>query len=310
MPVIEDIDFPNLLVKKMYKKDLNQIISLNDLNYDTSFRDNLIVFDETSNFSPNNSLVVGGACIDRCDAKIDNLAINFYFDILMPINEAIMKNLNCAIYVDTPIESCKDDCEKERWQQFVKHLEIFFEQLGKRVGIEIKIIRRDLSYKMIDKILKKHNFSDGELKGLYDLVPSAKNIVFGPELLLHFRRSIISYLPEFISEYFEENFEEIIVCEELSQCKAIGKAWRISNNIYPKIYIDMPSLSCRNRMHRSNNGKIGIFESASLNKTRKSDPLFHEFMNRIELEAIFKSFDVDNFWSLKDELEGMWYDQQ
>ena len=33
-------------------------------------------------------------------------------------------------------------------------------------------------------------------------------------------------------------------------------------------------------------------------------------MNRIELEAIFKSFDVDNFWSLKDELEGMWYDQQ
>lgn len=60
MPVIEDIDFPNLLVKKMYKKDLNQIISLNDLNYDASFRDNLIVFDETSNFSPNNSLVVGG----------------------------------------------------------------------------------------------------------------------------------------------------------------------------------------------------------------------------------------------------------
>lgn len=44
----------------MYKKDLNQIISLNDLNYDASFRDNLIVFDETSNFSPNNSLVVGG----------------------------------------------------------------------------------------------------------------------------------------------------------------------------------------------------------------------------------------------------------
>ncbi|COC85770.1 Uncharacterised protein [Streptococcus pseudopneumoniae] len=60
MPVIEDIDFSNLLVKKMYKKDLNQIISLNDLNYDASFRDNLIVFDETSNFSPNNSLVVGG----------------------------------------------------------------------------------------------------------------------------------------------------------------------------------------------------------------------------------------------------------
>lgn len=36
MPVIEDIDFSNLLVKKMYKKDLNQIISLNDLNYDAS----------------------------------------------------------------------------------------------------------------------------------------------------------------------------------------------------------------------------------------------------------------------------------
>lgn len=63
MPVIEDIDFSNLLVKKMYKKDLNQIISLNDLNYDASFRDNLIVFDETSNFSPNNSLVVLGGLV-------------------------------------------------------------------------------------------------------------------------------------------------------------------------------------------------------------------------------------------------------
>lgn len=310
MSIQEDTDFSNLLVKKMYKKDINQIISINNLNYNANLRKNLIIFDETSKLSTDKSLVVGGACIDRCGANIDKLAINFYFDILMPINEAIIKNLNCAIYVDTPIESCKEDSEKERWQRFVEHLEFFFDQLGKCVGIEIKIIRRDLSYKMIDKILKKYDFKDNELKGLYDLVPSAKNIVFGPELLLHFRRSIISYLPEFISEYFEENFKEIIVCEELSQCKAIEKARKISNNIYPIIYTDMPSLSCRNRMHRSNNGKIGIFEVADWNKARISDPMFREFMNRIELEAIFTAFDVDNFWSVKDKLEGIWHEQR
>ncbi|MGX7107903.1 hypothetical protein [Facklamia miroungae] len=303
----KDNDFSNILIKKMYKKDLTQIISLNNLDYDVSARRKLIVFDETIKTSQKTALVVGGGCIDRCDASIENLAINFYFDILMPINEAIVKNLNCAIYVDTPIESCTNNYEKERWQEFIIRLEVFFTQLAKRIGIEIKIIRRDLSYKMIDKILENHNFSDNELKGLYDLVPSSKNIVFRPELLLHFRRSIISYLPEFISQYFEENFEEIIVCEELSQCKAIGKAWNINSNIYPKIYIDMPSLSCRNRMHRSNNGKIGIFEK---NWKRAVDPLFQEFVNRIELEGVFKSLNVDNFWSAKDELEGIWYGKQ
>lgn len=311
MTEIENIDFPNLLVKKMYKKDLNQIVLLNNLNYDTTFRESLIVFDETSKFSHHHKcLVVGGACIDRCDANIENLGINFYFDILMPINEAIVKNLNCAIYLDTPIESLTDDYEKQKWQKFIDMLEQFLKCLGERVGIEIKTIRRDLSYKIIDRILEKYKFSDTELKGLYDLVPSSKNIIFGPELLLHFRRSIISYLPEFISEYFSENFEKIIVCEELSQCKAIDKALKINNSIYPKIYVDMPSLSCRNRMHRSNNGKIGIFESTASIISRKSDPMFHEFMSRIELDAIFKSFDVDNFWLVKDELEGMWYDKQ
>ncbi|RIY26802.1 hypothetical protein CJI52_06165, partial [Bifidobacteriaceae bacterium WP022] len=83
----------------------------------------------------------------------------------MPINEAIVKKLNCAIYVDTPIGSCMNNTEKERWQEFVRRLEVFFAQLGKRIGIEIKIIRRDLSYKMIDKILEVYNFSDNELKG-------------------------------------------------------------------------------------------------------------------------------------------------
>lgn len=307
MSTNEVVDFSNIIIKKMYKKDLTQIISLNNLDYDDSDRNKLIVFDETFRASQKAALVVGGACIDRCDASIENLAINFYFDILMPINEAVVKKINCAIYIDTPIESCTNNTEKERWQEFVKRLEVFFAKLGKRIGIEIKLIRRDLSYKMIDKILERYNFSDNELKGLYDLVPSSKNIIFGPELLLHFRRSIISYLPEFISQYFEENFEEIIVCEELSQCKAISKAWRINSNIYPKIYIDMPSLSCRNRMHRSSNGKIGIFEK---NLKRTSDPLFQEFVDRIELEGVFRLLNVDNFWSAKDELEGMWHGKQ
>lgn len=300
----ENLEFLNLIVKRMYKKNISQIISINNLNYHINNENNLILFDETNNVSSKNSLVVGGACIDRCDAKIENLAVNFYFDILMPINEAISRNLNCAIYVDTPIETYTAPQEIEKWKKFVSKLNLFLEQLEKNLGVEIKVIRRDLSYPILDKILKNHNFNDDELKGLYDLVPSSKNTVFGPELLLHFKRSIMSYLPEFISEYFGKNIGEVIVCEEFSQCKAIGKARKISDKIFPKIYVDMPSISFRNRMHRSNNGKIGIFEENS--KIEKKS-LFSDFINKIELDCIFDRLHVNNFWSLKNTLEGMWY---
>ncbi|EGM50386.1 hypothetical protein LRU_02068 [Ligilactobacillus ruminis SPM0211] len=306
MTDIDEINFTNRLVKKMYKKNVEKIISLNNLTYSFQPQRDLVVFDETSYSKTKNKIVVGGACIDQSDADIKNLAINFYLDVLMPINYAAINNIKCAIYVDTPVESCTSDFEIEKWKKFVDKLVLFLDKIAKKVGVEIKIIRRDKSYHLIDKLLENYSFTDEELKGLYDLVPSSKSIFFGPELLLHFRRSIVSYLPEFISLYFDEKIDDVIVCEELSQCKAIGKAKKISSNIYPRIYVDMPSLSCRNRMHRSNNGKLGIFES---NLKIDSDPLFQQFIGKINLKSIFDAFDVENFWDLKNELKELWYEK-
>lgn len=291
------VTYNTKLIKKMYKKNLEKIIALNRLEYEVK-QDGSFVLDE-------NNIVVGGSCIDRCDGKIENLAINFYLDILMPINYAALTSSKCAIYIDTPIEEINSSIEMEKWLAFAEKTEKFLKRISKCIGLNIQTIRRDKSYPLLDNLLKKYTFRDSELKGLYDLVPSSKNVEFSPSLLLHFRRSIVSYLPEFISMYYGKKIDKVIVVEELSQCKAIEKAKEISGSIIPKIYIDMPSVSCNNRMHRSENGKIGIFEK---NITKFSNQLFIEFINSIKLSYIYSCFKVDNFWALKDKLEDLWHE--
>lgn len=301
-------EFVNILIKRLYKNDATKICEINGLKYkiyDES--DGYFVFYDMGNENKSQySLVVGGACIDRCDGKIDNLGINFYYDILMPINYALKYNLDCAIYVDTPIEVYgKIDSERQKWINFSSEVEQFIKELSKILDINIYIIRRDIGIPIIDKILKNIDYEDGELKGLYDLIPSSKFAFFSDDLLLHFRRPIVSYLPQYLSEYLGKDIENVIVVEELSQSKAIGKAKEIDSNIYAKLYLDMPSTSCRNRMHRSENNKIKIFEEINL---EAYNPLFLKFIEKIDLDEVYKIMHVDNYKSLLKRLNNVWED--
>ena len=101
-------------------------------------------------------------------------------------------------------------------------------------------------------------WKDEELIGLYDMIPSSKNF-FDDDSLLHFRRSICSYLPQFLSKYLHRTIQMVIPVEKFSQIKAITKARKINHDIAPNIYLDMPSITCKNRMHRSPNGKVFLF---------------------------------------------------
>lgn len=296
--------FKEKVIKRMYKKRIQTICECNNLNYELVSKNDLYVFDETSGIKVDTGdIVVGGACIDRCNAKIENLGWNFYLDILMPMNYALEKSLDCATYVDTPIEIYSDTENFDEWLICVNKLETFIYNLGEFLGLDIKVIRRDKGVKVLDKLLQNTMFTDKELMSLYDLVPSSKNLNFSNKLLLHFRRSIISYTPQYLSEYLNRDINRVIVVEELSQIKAITKAKNLIDKIYPKIYVDMPSLSCRNRMHRSDYGKIKIFSNFS---RATSSVLFEKFLQEINLDKVFAKFGVTNFEDLRCALSSLW----
>lgn len=299
-------ELATMLVKRLYKKNAQTILNINDLDYLINNENNFIIYEKSlENNKLDTSLVVGGACIDRCEGDIRKLGYNFYYDILMPINYALKHSMNCAIFVDTPIEVFSNSQEEIKiWQDLVSKIEAFLDNLSQILNIEIKVIRRDYGYKILDEILKNEKFTDEELKGLYDLVPSLKHTIFGDDLLLHFRRSIISYLPQFLSEYLNRTIQNVIVVEELSQSKAISKAHNINSNIAAKLYVDMPSTSCHNRMHRSTNGKVRIFEKINREKV---DPLFLDFIDNLDLTEIYKRLHITNYELLVKELERVWF---
>lgn len=304
--MIEEENIKYKLLKKMYKKSIDRIFELNNINIPISQKDDLMISKSIHVLekSKKYTWVVGGACIDRCDGNIEELALCFYYDILMPINFAMQYDLPVAIYIDTPIEVfCDNEREYEKWINLAEQISAFINKLNNTLNKKIYIIRRDKGYKSLDSILEHINFKDDELKGLYDLVPSIKNNYFSSDLLLHFRRSICQYLPEYLEKYFNTEIHKIIVVEEISQLKAILKAKKINKNIIPQVYIDMPSVTCKNRMHRSPTGKIKIFDDVNNIMT---DKLFNQFINKISFKNIYETYKTDNFLLLIDKLKTEW----
>ncbi|NVY96773.1 hypothetical protein HU830_06340 [Lactobacillus sp. DCY120] len=298
-------EFKLKLVKKMYKKDLETIVNINNIRCPVYNKSEMIAFNslDLEQIERDKSLVVGGACIDRCQGKIENLGINFYYDILMPINFALEYPLPIGIYVDTPIEvEFRSPANSEIWLKFIDQVEFFLNNLSKKIKKTIRVIRRDKGVNILDNILSNLELNDVELKGLYDLVPSKKNL-FTKELLLNFKRSICSYFPIYLSDYFDKNIVYTVVVEELSQIKAVNKAKSIAPNIFFEDYLDMPSITCKNRMHRSPTGKVGIFDN--LNSINGSTN-FDLFINKINMQQVFEIFKTNNFFEICKILNTMW----
>ena len=94
-----------------------------------------------------------------------------------------------------------------------------------------------------------------------------------------------------------------IPVEEFSQIKAITKARKINHDIAPNIYLDMPSITCKNRMQRSPNGKVFLFSGKI---ETKFDESFKKYINNIQLKWIFNSFRTNEFLVLCNKLNEMW----
>lgn len=299
------------VIKKMFKKNILSIKEVNNLDYSINYLPDLYVFkDDLSNRVFNEqTVVIGGPCIDRCEAQVANLGLNFYLDILMPLNYAASKNLRCLIYLDTPIEEqnmVSDVDILNKWMKLADEIEEFILNVSKTIGVkDITVIRREKVYKELDELLQEYNINNDNIKDLYNLCPSVVTNLLDEQLALHYKRVITAYQPQFINNHTNRTSNQVIVVEALSQGKAIFQAKRIDKNIIPQLYIDMPSISGNNRMHRSSNGIITLFED--INRDDLPDN-FIAYMDQINLSSIYSTYGVDNFIDLCKYLKGVWGD--
>ncbi|SHK64120.1 hypothetical protein [Tepidibacter formicigenes] len=168
----------------------------------------------------------------------------------------------------------------------------------------VKVIRRDKQFSKLDELMKKYDIRKEEVLNLYNLLASKSKFEIEDWLLLNFRRVITAYQPEFINQFLEDReINTLYVVESLSQNKAIKQAMNIDSRVTPKIYIDMPSKSGKNRMHRSENGAIYIFDDVR-NETYNKE--FVQYIEQINFEHFFKKFEVNNFMDLVIALREGW----
>ncbi len=291
----------NKMVKKMYKKGICEIAELNLLPYKTDYIDDKIVFNNVPvNIDEMNCLVVGGPCIDRCDGVIEKLTLDFYFDLAMVINKAITYNKPCAIYIDTPIEQFSDKKSKEKWIFAVDKIEKFIENLSPNCIVELSLIRREDSMIMLDELLSKQEVVIGQ--SMYNLIPSAEECELEEWLVKHYRRVVMEYHRTFLNKYLNSSYENVIVIEGLSQCKAVNYAMKTDDSIRGQFYIDMPSVSGKNRMHRSIDGAITIFE----NLEKYEDTDVFKYWEILNMDALYENFGVHSFVNLIKEWNKLW----
>lgn len=297
----ECFDYTNKLIKKMYKKGICEIAEFNQLSYKIDYIDEKTVFNDIpANVGDMNCIIVGGPCIDRCGGKIENLTLDFYFDLAMTINKVITYNKPCAVYIDTPIEQFSDDEATKKWICAVDKIEKFIMKISHQCGLEISIIRREYSMTMLDELLSEKNVAI--CRSMYNLIPSTEESELEAWLEKHYRRVVMEYHKDFLNKYLNSSYENIIVIEGLSQCKAVNNAKKTDDSIMAQFYVDMPSISGKNRMHRSLNGAITIFE----NMEDYEDTEVSQYWKVLNMDALYEKFDVDSFVYLIKEWNMLW----
>lgn len=69
-----------------------------------------------------------------------------------------------------------------------------------------------------------------------------------------------------------------------------------------QFYVDMPSISGKNRMHRSANGAITIFD----NMENYEDTEVFQYWKVLNMDALYEKFDANSFVDLIKEWNMLW----
>ena len=297
------IETTNKVVKRMYKKGISEIRDINNLPYKIDCYDDKFVFcDIPVSIAEKNTLIVGGPCIDRCDGDFRHLTLDFYLDISMVINMALNLKKECAIYIDTPIEEYSSEADKKKWVLLANKIAILIKKIAQKCGLDIYLVRREETNDLLDRFIDEHGVVVDN--AMYNMVPSGVECTQEEWLKKHYMRVVAEYHREFLNCYLEKSYDDILVVEGLSQCKAVNCAKQTDKSIIGAFYIDMPSVSGKNRMHRSDRGAITILDD--LDKYIDEGAEVANYWKILELKSLYEKFNVSSFVELVKEWNKLW----
>ncbi|TQF01967.1 hypothetical protein E6W39_06375 [Kitasatospora acidiphila] len=244
------------------------------------------------------SLVIGGACLSGCAARLDRLRLEFVADTVHPLLLAACAGTPCVLYLPIAEEAIVSgpSIGLPAWQSFGDRLEVFVNALADAIpdGQRPILIRTDApevsthletAADQVSVLLDQR-----EMEELYTIVPARAQRP-GTARLRQYRRSIVSYLPSVVAALTGyADVQHVVVAENFHQVRAIDAARRLLPALAPSARLDhlahlpSPSVSGTSRMARASERSVifcGEAPEAQAEKVRRMPAAVRCFWERV-----------------------------
>lgn len=179
---------------------------------------------------PGATVVLGGGCLGYTNTRLNDLRLDYLTDTMIALAVASMAGADCLIYLPIGEEQLTAPRQREQWSAFGDLVEAIVERLSATVAAprSVTIARTDAAAvrSAIDRALIRHSdqLAASDLNTLYSLRPSGKPASPSPARLQQYRSTIMTYLPEVVSQLVGRHVDHILVAENLHQIKAVAVA--------------------------------------------------------------------------------------
>lgn len=207
---------------------------------------------------PGETIVVGGGCLGYTNARLVDLRLDYLTDTMIALAVASMTGVHCLLYLPIGEEQITAPRLREEWSAFGDRIETIVERLAATLAAppSVTIARTDAPAvrSAIDRSLARHHdqLAAANLGALYSLRPAGKPTIPGPARLDQYRSTIMTYLPQVVSELVGRHVDHILVTENLHQVKAIAAARSLAtddgDHVDHLAHIPAPSLGGTTRM--------------------------------------------------------------
>ncbi|WP_049714215.1 hypothetical protein [Streptomyces caatingaensis] len=234
-----------------------------------------IAFAVNPQFEPligNQSVVVGGACLTNCDARLERLRTEFVVDTVQPLLLAAWARVPCMLFlpIGEEIIISNSSITVDAWRRFGDQVEAFVNSIAASIpgGHPPILIRTDsdtVSATLDTAVEAVSNLITAtELADLYAIRPSSSGQTPpSAARLRQYRRSIVTYMPSVVAELLGcRDVQRVVVAENLHQAKAVRTARSVSAAIGSHSRIDhlahvpAPSVTGSSRMARAEDRSV------------------------------------------------------
>lgn len=230
-------------------REFYELIELPERKFEKHYRKIVLGYSHSfEGFRSDKTMVIGGPCLSYTNGDYKKIILKDCIDIMMPIITSKELNLPCLLVFENEQYQNISTITSNDWNLITDILKNFANYYACEIGYnpdnlfffnslnpdDLDI--QDNLYKIYGKF-----FKDDELFGLYSIdyrSDHPKKNIHQEEYLKTYKKTLITYLPQFASRVTDKGIDKIIISENVNQLRV----YFYIKNICENIGCDIPSI--------------------------------------------------------------------